>query len=274
MTRSEESRKLRPRFRKVPGLFFVTLTCGHPSRQGNKALARARRPVVTVRMARTATATATAKRGGSKGTKKPAAPLKKKAKRSPRGRAKDAASQSTFLETVKAENPNISSDEFALKFNLPVDEVSRMRAFVYQFSIDFDAKKAALRMGYPEATALDTGKIWLGNAFVQLLLSEIQRNAGVETVATVGQLASKVWEEANRPDTVRDGCVMSNSASRLSALTLYAKILGLFNPKPKEPEGGNVRRVMHVPLVAVVGDWGAMAHASQKALKAQTVVDV
>lgn len=149
-----------------------------------------------------------------------------------------------------------------------------MRAFVYQFTIDFDPKKAALRMGYPEASAFDTGKMMLGNAFVQLLLSEIQRNAQVESVATVGQLASKVWEEANRPDTVRDGCAMTNSSSRLAALTLYARILGLFNPKPKEAEGGNVRRVMHVPLVAVVGDWGAMAQASQKALKAQTVVDV
>jgi hypothetical protein len=113
----------------------------------------------------------------------------------------------------------------------------------------------------------------LGNAYAQLLLSEIQRNAGVEAVVTVGQLASAVWQEANRPDTVKDGCVMSNSSSRIAAQTLLAKMLGMLAPKPKEPEGGNVRRVMHVPLVAVT-DWGTMAKAMQKNLKAQTVFDV
>jgi hypothetical protein len=219
-------------------------------------------------------ATAKAKAGGGKGTK-PAAPPKKKParKRARNGQAKDPAANSAFLLSVKADNPNISSDEFALKFNMPVDEVSRHRAFVYQYVIDFCPKKAALRMGYPEATAWDTGKIMLGNAYAQLLLSEIQRNAGVEAVVTVGQLASAVWQEANRPDTVKDGCVMSNSSSRIAAQTLLAKMLGMLAPKPKEPEGGNVRRVMHVPLVAVT-DWGTMAKAMQKNLKAQTVFDV
>jgi hypothetical protein len=128
-------------------------------------------------------------------------------------------------------------------------------------------------MGYPEATAWDTGKIMLGNAYAQLLLSEIQRAASVEAVATVGQLASAVWQECNRPDTVKDGCVMANSSSRIAAQTLMARILGLLNAKPKEPEGGNIRRVMHVPLVAIA-DWGAMAGPMQKALRANTVVDV
>ena len=219
-------------------------------------------------------ATGKAKPGARKGTK-PAEPPKKKParKRASKGQAKDPASQSTFLLAVKAENPNISSEEFALKFNLPVDEISKHRAFIFQYVIDYCPRKAALRMGYPEATALDSGKIMLGNAYAQLVLSEIQRAASVEAVATVGQLASAVWQEANRPDTVKDGCVMANSSSRIAAQTLMARILGLLNPKPKEPEGGNVRRVMHVPLVAIT-DWGTMAKAMQKSLKASTVVDI
>lgn len=218
-------------------------------------------------------ATVKARAGGSKGTKKPAIPPKKKPARKRAKRGASPSAQSSFLLTVKADNPNISSDEFAVKFNLPVDEVSRHRAFIYQYVVDYCPKKAALRMGYPDGTAYDTGKIMLGNAYAQLLLSEIQKAAQVESVVTAGQLASAVWQEATRQDTVRDGCVMSNSSSRIAAQTLLAKMLGLLQPKAKDPAEGNVLRVMHVPLVAVA-DWGTMAKAMQKQLKASTVVDV
>lgn len=220
-------------------------------------------------------ATATAKRGQQKRakepTKPPKAPPKKKRASRTKGAAKDPAANSAFLQTVKAENPDITSEEFAIKFNLPVDEVARHRAFINQYVRDYNVKNAALRMGYPEATAFDTGKIMLGYAFSQLYLAEIQRSATVETVVTVGQIAAKAWEEANRGDTIRDGATMTNSSTRIAALTLLAKASGMLTPKPKE-EAVVIRRIMYVG--EQITDWEAQARASQKALKASTVIDV
>lgn len=223
-------------------------------------------------------ATATAKRGAGKGTKaktatpKPA-PAKKKT-RAKKGQGKKPAVQIAFLETVKTENPDISSEEFAIKFNLPPDEVARHKAFVLQYVKDYNVKQAALRMGYPEATAWQTGNMMLHYAFAQLFLAEFQRVATSEAIVTDAQLESRLWEEANRGDIVVSGCAMSNSSTRIAATKLIMQKRGLLAPKPKEPEGGgNVLRVMHVPLVAIA-EWGANAQASQKALKASTVIDV
>lgn len=223
-------------------------------------------------------ATATAKRGikGTKATVKPKPkappkiPPKKRASRT-KGSAKDPAANSAFLQTVKAENPDITSEEFAIKFNLPVDECARHRAFINQYVKDYNVKAAALRMGYPEATAWDTGKIMLGYAFAQLYLAELQRAATVESVVSVGQIMAAAWKEANRPDTIRDGCTMTNSSTRIAAITLCAKASGMLTPKPKE-EAVVIRRIMYVG--EKITDWEAQARASQKALKLSTIIDV
>lgn len=223
-------------------------------------------------------ATATAKRGRGKGTKEPAPAPKKKRPRAKNGQGKQPATQQAFLLSVKADNPLITADEFALKFNLPPDEVARHRAFCLQFLLDYNVKGAALRMGYPEATAYDTGRLMLGYAFSQLFISECQRAATVESVVSHGQIMAKAWEEANRGDTIKDGCVMTNSGTRLSALTLAARIAGLLNPKPKE-EAPVIRRIMYVAAPALQTaqspeQWGTVAKTSQKALKASTVIDI
>ena len=219
-------------------------------------------------------ATVTAKRGAGKGSKEPKPAPKKKRPQAPKGQGKKPATQKALLLSVKAENPHITADEFAIKFNLPVDEVARHRFFVLQYLLDYNIKSAAMRCGYPEESAWDTGYRMLNYGFSQLFLSECQRNATVETVVTAGQLMSKAWEEANRPDTVRDGCAMTNSATRLGWAKLLAQMMGTLNPKPKE-ETPTLRRVMHVAATGTtVAEWGTTAKASQKELKASTVVDV
>lgn len=223
-------------------------------------------------------ATATAKRGRGKGTKEPTPAPKKKRPKAKNGQGKQPAAQQSLLLTVKAENPNISAEEFAIKFNLPVDEVARHRAFCLQFLLDYNVKNAALRMGYPEATAWETGRLMLGYAYSQLFIAECQKAATLESVVSHGQIMSKAWEEANRADTIKDGCVMTNSGTRLSALTLVARMAGLLNPKPKE-EAPPIRRIMYVAAPALQTaqspeQWGNVAKSSQKALKASTVIDV
>jgi len=223
--------------------------------------------------------TGTASRGKAKGTKPAAEAPKKKRTRKPTGREKSAPLQTAVLASVKAENPLITSEEFAIKFNLPVEEVARHRAFVLQYVIDYDVKAAAMRMGYPEETARDTGDRMLRYCFSQLFLAEVQKAATLETVVTVGQIVSGFWKEANRPDTIIDGCCTSNSSTRLSAYEKLARMHGLLDKKPKEIKV-EIRRVMVVgePNLRNVGaspeEWGKHAVASQKALKAETCIDV
>lgn len=222
-------------------------------------------------------ATATAKRGASKvkvkAKPKPAlkAPPKKKRTRSPKGQGKSAPAQQALILAVKADNPQITSDEFAVKFNLPVDEVARHKMFVLQYTLDYNIKAAALRMGYPDETAWETGYRMLNYAYAQLFLSECQRNATVESVVNVGQLMSKAWEEANRADTVKDGCAMTNSTTRLGWAKLLAQMMGVLTPVKKDATP-TLRRVMHVGPQA--DDWGQGAKASQAALIRSTAVDV
>jgi hypothetical protein len=218
-------------------------------------------------------ATATAKRGAAKGSKEPKpAPKKRQRKKTAKNKAPEA--QKDLLLTVKAENPNITSDEFAVRFNLPVDEVARHRAFCLQYLIDYNVKAAALRLGYPEESAWETGYRMLHYGFSQLFISECQRAATAETVVSVGQLMAKAWEECNKPDTVKDGCAMVNSTSRLGWANLLAKMMGAATPKPKQ-ETPTLRRVMHVgPTGTTLAEWGDSARDSQRKLKASTVVDV
>ncbi len=213
-------------------------------------------------------ATATAKkRGRPKGTKEPKKPPPKKRASRKKGQAKNPASNSRFLQTVKAENPLITSDEFAIKFNLPIEEVARHRAFINQYVLDYNVKAAAIRMGYPEGTALDTGRIMLGYAYSQLYLSELQRAATVETVVTQGQIAAKAWEEANKADALGS----TNSSTRIAALKLLAQATGMLASKPND-KPVEIRRIMYVG--EQITDWETQARASQTALKASTVIDV
>jgi hypothetical protein len=221
--------------------------------------------------------TATAKKRGKVKVTPPAKPAKKTRPRAKNGQGRQPGTQAALLLTVKAENPNITSEEFAIKFNLPVDEVARHRWFILQYTIDYNAKAAAQRMGYPEATANETGRLMLGYSFAQLYLSELQRAASVEAIVTHGQIMARAWEEANRPDTMKDGCVMTNSGTRLTALTLVARMAGLFAPKAPGDEKNKPRRVMYVgegDLRDVTPEaWDKHARQSQKRLKAGTVID-
>jgi hypothetical protein len=211
-------------------------------------------------------ATATARAGKGKGTKQPPAPAKKKKKRAKSGQAKDPVSQATFLQTVKAENPGITSDELAIKFNMPLEEVARMRGFLVEYMKDFNEERAALRMGYPDVSAASTGKLLLYHSFTQLRLQELLDRAEVDALVTPSRIVAGLVKEANAPDVP----FSSNAGTRISAWKELAKIKGMMNPKPKD-DTPKIKRIMYVP---VAHDWEAGARASQKALKASTVIDV
>jgi hypothetical protein len=208
-------------------------------------------------------ATATAKAGKGKGTKQPPAPAKKKKRAKP---GTNPVAQATFLQTVKAENPEITSDQLAEKFNMPLEEVARMRGFLVEYMKDFNEERAALRMGYPDVSAASTGKLLLYHSFTQLRLQELLDRAEVDALVTPARIVAGLVKEANAPDVA----FSSNASTRISAWKELAKIKGMLNPKPKDT-APKVRRIMYVP---VAPDWEAGARASQKLLKASTVIDV
>jgi hypothetical protein len=204
----------------------------------------------------------------------PVKPLKQAKKagktRAPAGQNKAAIAAAEFLAELKKDVPDITSESFALSYNLPLDEVGRMKAFVVQYLKDYNHVAAALRMGYPEIAAPDAGRLMLSNPYVQLRIDELMRRAEYTSIVSGGQIVAALVQEANKPDKVLSGCAMSNSSTRISALKELAKIMGLLIPKPPEAQK-IVRYVMYIPAPF---DWERGARESQKALKASVVVDV
>ncbi len=229
-------------------------------------------------MATTATARAGKAKGPAKAKQTPKPPPKKKkpipAKkrgRAPNGQGKAPAVQASFLATVKADNPAITADTFAAQFNIPFEEVCRLRHFVHEYIKDFNEENAALRMGYPEPSARTTGKVFLGNAFTQLRVGEILDKLEADNVVSGARIVAALWREANAPDVA----FSSNSSTRIAALKALARIKGLERPQIEDPNnriltGG----IMVVPIALSPDQWGEYAAASQRNLKESTAIDI
>ena len=199
-------------------------------------------------------------------TKKPKRPPRKQAKNI--GKSKER--QAEVLSLVRQENPTITSSEYAERFNLAPADKLRLQGFAIEYLKDYNASKAAMRLGYPDMTAASTGNLLLHNCYTQLLLSETMKAATVETVVSVQQVVGRLWEEANAPDVP----FSSNASTRISALTTLAKILRLGEPKPVEKSNDIVPSgIMLVPMAANPEEWGAIVHRQQRELKASTYID-
>lgn len=211
-------------------------------------------------------ATATATAGQRQGTKKAKVPDKIKKTRAKRANPKDPVRQATYLQELQAENPNITADQLAERWNMPLEEVIKYRAFIHEYLKDYNAEYAALRLGYPDGSAASTGKLFLYHSFTQLRLAEIMEKAEADAICTAAQLHANLWKEANAKDVP----FSSNSSTRIQATKILMQAKGLLNPKPIEVDV-NIKRVMYIPAPC---DWEAGARASQKALKESTVIDV
>lgn len=229
-------------------------------------------------MARTATARAGKAKGPAKAKKtpKPPPPIKtpkrpKKPGRKPTVDAKTPDTQAAFLATVKADNPGITSEELAIKFAIPFEEVCRLRHFVHEYIKDFNEENAALRMGYPDGSAKSTGKLLLFHSFTQLRVSEILAKMEVDAMLSGSVIIAGLLREANAPDVA----FSSNASTRIAAWKALAKIKGLERPKLEDPNnriltGG----IMIVPIAVSADQWGEYAAASQANLKQSTAIDI
>lgn len=221
-------------------------------------------------MARTATARAGNAKGTGKAKKTPKPPPKKKAKRAPNGQGKNPKTQTTFLALVRAENPGITSAEFADKFKVPFEDVANMRHFVHEYIKDFNPTNAALRMGYPEEAAASNARLFLYHSFTQLRLSEIFAEMDADAMVSGGQIVAGLLREAHAPDSL-----CANSSTRISAWKELARIKGLTNPKPPPPPGGfaPASGVMFVPVASHPDEWETHARETQRALKEAVTIE-
>lgn len=249
-------------------------------------------------MARTATASAGKAKGPAKGAKTPKPPAKtaptfKRAprigkasvaptpppvkpplkKRAKKGQGKAPPVQAALLVAVKEATPGITADQFAASFNVPFEEVCRMRHFVHEYIKDFNPTLAALRMGYPDTGAGTVGSLLLGNAFTQLRIGELLDAMEAEAIVSGSRIVAGLLKEANAPDVA----FSSNASTRIAAWKALAKIKGLDAPKVPDKPGlplAMLGGVMLVPIATHPDEWGKFAAASQRALKESTAIDI
>ncbi len=196
-------------------------------------------------------------------------PPKAKKPRTPKG--KGVVAQNSLLIRLETEVPGITSDQMALMLNIPPAEVFRWRHFVHEYIKDYDAVSACIRMGFAGDSAMATAKIYFNTAFVQLRIKEIQAEIRAEDVCTKGQVMSKYWEEANRPDVP----FSSNSSTRISALNAIVKLAGMAEPpKPKKTTMKQTPGFVVVPWTSDPNEWEETARQSQRALKESVCLDV
>lgn len=184
----------------------------------------------------------------------------------PKSNPKDSKKQATILELARIEDPQITSDQLAIRLKMSDTDISKMRGFLIEYMRDFSEFNAAMRMGYPEASAASTGKLHLYNSYTQLRLQELLDRAEHDAMINSSRIIAGLMREANALDVP----FSSNSSTRISAWKELAKIKGLTAPKAPE-QGPLVRRVMLVPLSE---NWESEARKSQTALRQSTAIDV
>lgn len=128
-------------------------------------------------------------------------------------------------------------------------------AFARQYIIDFNQKRAAIRMGYPETTANTMGGKLFWHSYTQAYLVALIR--GMEETCIVGrnEVLAGLLREAHSygPD--------SSSATRIMAWKEIAKILGMYIARVEI--SANSSGVMTVPLVRDVNEWEQISQVSQ-----------
>lgn len=235
-------------------------------------------------------ATGTAKPGVRKGTAKKRArakksPPKKKAakkvaKKTAKRRKRNGGNNvgpkdaSAALIELQQKHPGISSDDYVLQYKIPLEEVFRMRTFISEYLKDWNAKNAAIRMGYPEKEADTPARLLLNHTFVQLRIQEFLAEAEADAICSTGQIMAALWKEGNAPDKVLNGCVMSNSASRTSALKECARVRGMGAAKAPGAGGMAANGIFIVPVAATPDEWESMARKTQGELKQAVTVDI
>jgi hypothetical protein len=185
-----------------------------------------------------------------------------------------AAEKPAALSLIRNDHPEITSEQYALAYAIPADDIFRMQRFAMLYLTQQSTKQAALLMGYDESQAGKAGALFLDHPFTQLYIAETLKTAQVGTIVTVGQLAAKAWEEANKGDRVLGKAVVTNSTTRLKAMALLGQWLRLGAAPEREQKGAaDGGGVMIVPGGLSPDEWENHARQEQASLKKAVAVD-
>lgn len=204
------------------------------------------------------------KAAAAKKAARAAKPKKKAAKKTKRPTVKDKrpARQEAFLELAKAENPGITSDELAVKYNIAQEDVMKFRLFIHEYLKDFNETKACLRMGYDLNSAKAAAKMLFLHSFTQLRLTEVMSELEAESIVSGAEIMLGLKKEACLGEDD------SNSSGRIAAWKELARIKRMGVAASNKPQ--LVQGVMLVPMIVSetpVKSWEDKAKASQAALK-------
>lgn len=137
--------------------------------------------------------------------------------------------------------------------------------FVTQYVLDYDAKAAAIRIGFGEAFAEAYSAKYLAEPYV---LQQIKKH---ETALAEDPDA----EEADTRRRVRSALLReayytgpgSSHSARVSALSKLAALMGMENDSKSKADMANRGGVMEVPAIGTLEAWGAEAAAQQAKLQ-------
>lgn len=127
--------------------------------------------------------------------------------------------------------------------------------FARQYIIDFNQKRAALRMGYNEAASNTMGNKIFWHAYTQAYLVALIRGMEETTIVGRNEVLAGLLREAHSYG------MDSSSMTRIAAWKEIAKILGMYVARIEI--SANSSCVMEVPLVRDVNEWEQISSVSQ-----------
>lgn len=137
----------------------------------------------------------------------------------------------------------------------PLQTKLNCEAFARQYIIDFNQKRAAVRMGYSETAANTMGNSIFWHSYTQAYLVALIRGMEETTIVGRNEVLAGLLREAHSYG------MDSSSATRIMAWKEIAKILGMYVARIEI--SANSSGVMEVPLVRDVNEWEQISAVSQ-----------
>lgn len=151
--------------------------------------------------------------------------------------------------------------------DLTSQEIELRKKFVEEYLVDFNAIKAAIRIGFREQFAKDYSSQFMAEPFVQRLIKERQDESPEDEFEEEEVLKRRVLK-----GLVREANYFgpgSSHTGRVAALTRIAEITKLSNGD-KNVNVNVTGGVMQVPGIASIEDWQKEAESSQEKLVEDT----
>ena len=158
-----------------------------------------------------------------------------------------------------AKDPNSEEQRWIARrtrSNLPPAQLHRRDAFIRGLLSGLPKYKAAIAAGVPARSAHKQASIMWAEPYVQEVYCELREALDENELVTRKELllvAKTIMHDEGE-----------NGGSRVSAMSLIAKVMGYEAPTKVQVEGG----IMLVPMAASVDEWESHAQESQKLLKA------